>query len=285
MGWRSKRAAPVFLASNEESEQEQERPKQERPEQQELAQDQPRSEQLEKQELTQDQATQDPPTSEQLEQNHSGQERPEPALLTQIHEGTAVLVRYRGRSKWFPGKIAKLNDNGTYDIRYDDGDSEKGVKADMVKLFEEQEHPLAALVKDLDLDDDVLGDPFDEVDELDLSEKNLAKIPEIVFTLPLKGLYLEGNQIKVLEDRIGELVSLEELYLRRNQLEELPTQLAHLRNLDSLYLEDNRLTTEGIPDSLDSLGGSLKVEAHVIFTSFLSTHCTIPACCHRIGRG
>ena len=39
--------------------------------------------------------------------------------------GTQVLARYKGKKKWYPGTVMKRNDDGTYEIMYDDGD--KGV--------------------------------------------------------------------------------------------------------------------------------------------------------------
>ena len=39
-------------------------------------------------------------------------------------EGDAVEVRYRGREKYYPGKIRRDCGEGKYDIAYDDGDEE-----------------------------------------------------------------------------------------------------------------------------------------------------------------
>ena len=39
-------------------------------------------------------------------------------------EGDAVEVRYRGREKYYPGKIRRDRGEGKYDIAYDDGDKE-----------------------------------------------------------------------------------------------------------------------------------------------------------------
>ena len=44
-----------------------------------------------------------------------------------FNEGDKVEVLYKGKgTKWFSGKISRANRDGTYDIRYDDGDSESG---------------------------------------------------------------------------------------------------------------------------------------------------------------
>ena len=39
-------------------------------------------------------------------------------------EGMKVEARYRGKEKYYPGKISRVRANGTYDINYDDGEKE-----------------------------------------------------------------------------------------------------------------------------------------------------------------
>ena len=48
-----------------------------------------------------------------------------------------VLARYKGKKKWYAGTVMKRNDDGSYEIMYDDGDKESGVAADFVKAPEE----------------------------------------------------------------------------------------------------------------------------------------------------
>jgi hypothetical protein len=43
--------------------------------------------------------------------------------------GQKIEARYDG-GDFFDGKVKKVNSDGTYDIQYDDGDEEKGVKAE-----------------------------------------------------------------------------------------------------------------------------------------------------------
>ena len=38
-----------------------------------------------------------------------------------LREGDKVEARYRGRSRYFPGRIARDNRDGTFDVDYDDG--------------------------------------------------------------------------------------------------------------------------------------------------------------------
>ncbi|KAK7247647.1 hypothetical protein SO694_00125033 [Aureococcus anophagefferens] len=48
-------------------------------------------------------------------------------------KGGAIEARYRGKSKWYPGKIGRDNGDGTYDIDYDDGEQEKGVEEALIR--------------------------------------------------------------------------------------------------------------------------------------------------------
>ena len=51
----------------------------------------------------------------------------------ELEVGTKVEARYRGRSKYYSGMIAHVRLNGTYDVHYDDGEKELGVKRDLIK--------------------------------------------------------------------------------------------------------------------------------------------------------
>jgi hypothetical protein len=46
--------------------------------------------------------------------------------------GTRVEARYRGRSKKSPGKISRVHADGTFDVSYDDGESETRVEARLI---------------------------------------------------------------------------------------------------------------------------------------------------------
>lgn len=47
--------------------------------------------------------------------------------------GDDIEARYKGGRKWFPGVVRGVNDDGTYDIRYNDGDSERNVESGLVR--------------------------------------------------------------------------------------------------------------------------------------------------------
>merc|ERR1719181_787372 len=45
-----------------------------------------------------------------------------------LREGDKIEARYRGKSKYYPGRISRDRGDGLYDIGYDDGDREMGVR-------------------------------------------------------------------------------------------------------------------------------------------------------------
>lgn len=47
--------------------------------------------------------------------------------------GDSVKARYKRGSKWFPGVVRTVNRDGTYDIRYKDGDSEQNVDSRLIR--------------------------------------------------------------------------------------------------------------------------------------------------------
>jgi hypothetical protein len=48
-------------------------------------------------------------------------------------EGVKVEARFKGRSRYYPGVISRCRLNGTYDIEYDDGEKETGIKKDLIR--------------------------------------------------------------------------------------------------------------------------------------------------------
>ena len=69
-------------------------------------------------------------------------ERIPPSLLKKevvakdLSLGQKIVANWKGYGKEYPGKIALVNDDGSYDIDYDDGDKEKNVGADRIRVPE-----------------------------------------------------------------------------------------------------------------------------------------------------
>jgi hypothetical protein len=53
-----------------------------------------------------------------------------------LEAGDRAETRFRGKSKWFKGRILKSHGDGTFDVRYDDGDRETNVNADLIQSLE-----------------------------------------------------------------------------------------------------------------------------------------------------
>ncbi|RLN91748.1 hypothetical protein BBJ28_00018867 [Nothophytophthora sp. Chile5] len=55
---------------------------------------------------------------------------------SQLHEGDRVEARYKGRAVFFPGVVAVCHAGGaSYDVVYDDGEEEKGVEREYLRLL------------------------------------------------------------------------------------------------------------------------------------------------------
>ena len=56
------------------------------------------------------------------------------AVATRIEEGDKVEADYRGKGRYYPGKIVRDRRDGTYDIDYADGEKETRVDEKMIRL-------------------------------------------------------------------------------------------------------------------------------------------------------
>jgi len=54
----------------------------------------------------------------------------------QLKIGDRVEARYRGKSKYYPGVVVRARLNGSYDIDYDDGEREKSVSVEFIRVME-----------------------------------------------------------------------------------------------------------------------------------------------------
>jgi len=67
--------------------------------------------------------------------------------------GDVVEANYGGEGHWYPGRIASF-DSGSYEIAYDDGESESGVSTANVRRASSAEEDDAATAEPAKLDDD-----------------------------------------------------------------------------------------------------------------------------------
>lgn len=59
----------------------------------------------------------------------------EPSAPKNMVVGSRVEAQYRGRSKYYPGKISRVRLNGTFDIAYDNGEKELGVSISLIRAI------------------------------------------------------------------------------------------------------------------------------------------------------
>ncbi len=79
--------------------------------------------------------------------------------------------------------------------------------------------------------------------KLNISFKNLTKIPSKVFKLiTLQQLYCSGNKLTWIPTKIGQLINLCKFYCYDNQLTNLPNEIGQLINLTELVCYSNQLT-------------------------------------------
>ena len=65
-----------------------------------------------------------------------GSSSPSRSSSDRIEEGSKVEANYRGRGRYYPGRVSRVRLNGTMDIDYDDGEKERGVQAELIKSME-----------------------------------------------------------------------------------------------------------------------------------------------------
>jgi hypothetical protein len=63
------------------------------------------------------------------------------AADTALGKGDNILARHGGGCNWYPGAISGANPDGTYDIRYADGDTEQGILRYRIKREGDEERP------------------------------------------------------------------------------------------------------------------------------------------------
>ena len=71
--------------------------------------------------------------AKRLIRKKGGSRSPSPKRGRKLREGAKVQCRYRGRSKFYPGRIERDRGDGTYDIYYDDGEKETRVLEELIK--------------------------------------------------------------------------------------------------------------------------------------------------------
>lgn len=81
---------------------------------------------------------------------HGSRKKTKNRKVKAFHKGDKVEARYRGQSKWLPGKIRAVHKGNTYNITFDNGKKERKVAHQYVRLagmgnvsFQVGEHVMA----------------------------------------------------------------------------------------------------------------------------------------------
>merc|ERR1711871_1923580 len=87
-----------------------------------------------------------------------------------LSRGDKVEAKCTGWTKYYSGEITKVNRDGTYDIRFDDGERKSGVKKSQIKSKEKRKTKKSKSSRDSDDDDS-----SDNEDSLSRGDKVEAK--------------------------------------------------------------------------------------------------------------
>ena len=110
--------------------------------------------------------------------------------------GDVVEANFGGEGNFFPGRITALNPDGTFDIAYDDGDTEKGVTEEMIRM------------KATESETDSAGsnvDPFD-AESQSTSKIVYAEGDRVQADYAGAGSYYDGTVVKVNGDRTYDIL-------------------------------------------------------------------------------
>ena len=62
-----------------------------------------------------------------------------------LREGDRCEGNFKGRGRWYPGKISRMHSDGTYTLDYDDGEQERRVEKPNMRPIarDTHRHPLS----------------------------------------------------------------------------------------------------------------------------------------------
>jgi len=84
------------------------------------------------------------------------EDKKDAAASVMLEIGSPVRARFKGGQKWYDGAVKSANKDGTYDVRYADGDSERFVPARLVRF-----DPNGSMAQDQS-QDDMMEESLDE---------------------------------------------------------------------------------------------------------------------------
>ena len=125
----------------------------------------------------------------------SDEEQDSPAEEQSIRQGQKVEARYGGKAKYYHGVVTKVNRNGTFDIRYDDGDRESGVRRSLIKVLDGADGAMRSRSRSKSK-----NSRSDEEDELTSDEEPISQGQKVEARYKGKAKYYSGVVTKVNRD-------------------------------------------------------------------------------------
>ncbi|KAG5176716.1 hypothetical protein JKP88DRAFT_170998, partial [Tribonema minus] len=160
--------------------------------------------------------------------------------------GDEIEANFKGRGRWFKGSVRAANRDGTYDVRYADGDTEDGVTALNIRSLAQAMH------KD-DSRDSVRASDIDEVVTLRIGD-------EVEANFKGKGRWFKGTVKAIHRDGTYDI-----RYVDGDSEEGVPPKnvrsLAQKRSSPSRRKEDSRASFDSEADAGRPLEVGVEVEA------------------------
>jgi len=110
-------------------------------------------------------------------------------------------------------------------------------------FIEETEKPAPDVNMLESLIDRLQQEDIDKINELNLGNKKLDKLPNNIGNLiNLQKLWIDTNQISEIPYSIGNLTNLQELWIYNNKITEIPDSIGNLANLQQFYCYWNQIS-------------------------------------------
>jgi dUTPase len=97
------------------------------------------------------------------------------AINLKLSEGDHVDANYKGKGKYYPGKVKRDRGDGTFDIDYDDGEFELRVPRNMIRLKDNDKVPSKKVSYEV-------GDRIGQLIILPYPKINLIEVDELTNT-------------------------------------------------------------------------------------------------------
>jgi len=154
-----------------------------------------------------------------------------PSITFTLHE--KIEGNYRDKGRWYPGKITKVNNNNTYNIKYDDGEYENNKIVNCIRKYNTDNNTVSSITVDDRINTSRIFTP-NEFKELQNNYNKFSK----------NGNSISRNQFEILIDEYEhiDIRELRDLFLdeylkhlgRNYTFLDYYTIVNHLRNLQQI---------------------------------------------------